>query len=410
MSRILNILNLKIQKRTPFKSTFVLLTPLVLTLLYGACSKQEFNVSKTIATQKAPGTYTIPPKIDFLLAEDDTGSIFEAYTPIANQLPLFLRDLEKNGWDYHFATTPLTRDRPLNEIIASKFDLNWGSQWLPSLPGMLPEMIPSAFFRKPEQYAGFLTSSDINNGTNGLEPGFETVRRALYNQATGTGFLREDALLVILVVGNGEDTSGVTLCTRVDGFVGPCENMGMPGGTLDSSFTFYRNQFLGLKSAHDSLVRFYSAVSKSAQSNCLGGKSYVGLRYQKMALGLGGAHYDICSQPISTVLSALNSSLQIQRLSFRTRYLFLDREPDPVTIKIEKFLNGDPTQVIELAQSATQGWTYAGYLKNVFAIDSPAPLNLSSGYAIELHGSAKLVGNDTAEITFKPIGARDSSR
>lgn len=379
--------------------------------LFG-CGKQEFNVAKTVSSQKAPGTYVIPPKIDFLLAEDDTGSIFEAYAAIATQLPRFLNNLEAQGWDYHFATTPLTRERNFTEILASKYDPNWGSLWQPSYPGALPDsagMITASLFRRPEQYSGFLTTGDINNGLNGLEPGFETIRRALYNRVSGTGFLRSDALLVILIVGNGEDTSGVTLCTRVDGFVGPCENLGMPGGTKESSFNFYKDQFLALK-ASTAQVKVFSAVAKFAQQNCLGGKSYVGSRYQQMALNLNGSHYDICSQPIDSVLSALSSSLQIQRLSFRTRYLFIDQKPDPTTIKVEKFINGDPGQVIELPQNSTNGWTFEGYLSNVFAIDSPVNLNSSSGYAIELHGSAKLVGNDTAEITFKPADAHDSSR
>ena len=39
------------------------------------CGKQEFDVVSSTVQQKAPGTYSIPPKIDLLLAEDDTGSM-----------------------------------------------------------------------------------------------------------------------------------------------------------------------------------------------------------------------------------------------------------------------------------------------------------------------------------------------
>ena len=36
-------------------------------------------------------------------------------------------------------------------------------------------------------------------------------------------------------------------------------------------------------------------------------------------------------------------------------------------------------------------------------------MNLSSGYAIELHGSAKLSGDDTAKVDFKPAGWQNTA-
>lgn len=385
------------------------LTALLLTLV--GCGEQEFKVTNTISFQKAPGTHVIPPKIDILLVEDDTGSIFEAYGPIATQLPLFLKNLQDKGWNYHFAVTPLTRERPIREVLASQHDPNWGANWIPPFPGAQPDTsskVNPLVFKRPESFSQFLTLGDINNGLNGLEPGFETIRTALVTHVQGTGFLRNDALLVIFVIGNGEDTSGVTLCTRVDGFVGPCENLGMPGGTKASSFELYRNAFLSLK-PHAAQVKFFAAVARQAQSNCLGGRSYVGERYQQMALTLRGAHYDVCSQPISAVLNEISTSLEVQRLSFRTRYLFIDQEPNVSTIRVERHIQDNPDDSVEIPQDSVNGWTYEGFLSNVFSIDAPVPLNLSSGFAIELHGSAKLVGNDTATITFKPAGARDSA-
>ena len=48
-----------------------------------------------------------------------------------------------------------------------------------------------------------MTQDTLSNEANGLEPGFETILRTLVDRTPGTGFLRDDAMLVVLVMGNG---------------------------------------------------------------------------------------------------------------------------------------------------------------------------------------------------------------
>jgi hypothetical protein len=383
-----------------------------LALLTG-CGKQAFVVTDAKALQKSPGHYFIPPKVDILLAEDDTGSMYEAYAQISQQLPLFLQGLESKGWDYHFATTALTNtNRPINQVAGSRYDVNWGVEWQPPFPGAtpdLPGMIVESFFRKAGEYGEFIGPSDINNSLNGYEPGLEGIRHALYNRVGGSGFLRPDAMLVIIVVGNGQDTSGVSYCYQWGaGSYVPCEQTGGSPQTWSSSFNYYKQQYQALK-ASPSLVKFYAAVGKTVSSNCLGGTSAIGSRYSNMASQLGGASYDVCAQPISSILDSMSNHLQVQKLGFRTRYLFIAQRPDESSIRVTKYAGGRADQAQAIPQDPVNGWTYAGYVENVFAIDSPVPMNRQSGYAIELHGSAKLVGDDTADVTFRPYGAAPSS-
>jgi hypothetical protein len=97
----------------------------------------------------------------------------------------------------------------------------------------------------------------------------------------------------------------------------------------------------------------------------------------------------------------------VQRQAFRTRFLMLDQRPEASTIRVVK-VRTDGTRV-ELAQSTTSGWSYSDtYQLNIPLIDSPINMNYRSGWAVELHGDAKLIGNERAEVTFKPYGARDS--
>jgi hypothetical protein len=316
----------------------------------------------------------------------------------------------------------------MDQVVGSVYDGNWGPLWKSPYPGADPynplSLISSSVFRFPDSYSGFLGYYQTSNVNNAIEPGFETLRKALYDRAPGTGFLRSDALLVVLIVGNGNDTSGVTYCDDAPGggygYTYPYENRivvspthcfkdgasAPPAATADSSFNYYKSQLQGLR-PQPALVQVHAAISP-AGGTCLGGSSFAGSRYQRMASETGGRTYNICTQSVTSVLDSLAGSLQAQRLAMRTRYLFIAQAPDMNSIRVTKYVGGDPSQAVVLPQNATNGWTYSGWVGNVFAIDAPVPMNLSSGYAIELHGSAKLTGSDTADVSYLPQGAQPS--
>ncbi|OFZ21986.1 MAG: hypothetical protein A2X94_16140 [Bdellovibrionales bacterium GWB1_55_8] len=389
------------------KSSSILLLGAALAAVTSAltgCSQQAFVVTNTIQEQKAPGTFMVPAKVDILLAQDDSGSMKEVYEKIAEQMPVFLNGLEGKRWDYHFATIPLAGTRPLDQVTASRHDSNYGSLWIAPYPGATADgagTLASWLFRPLSQYTGFLSKDDLSSSTNGSEPGLQNIYSTLYGAAAREGgFLRPDAMLVVLAVGNGEDTSGIQYCNRGDGYMVAC------AGSKESSFANYKGALLNLKPGNPGMVRFYSAVSPSLQ--CFGRDAYVGNRYMEMATALGGETYDVCSQPVSSILASLDNHLTNTQIQFRTRYLFIEREPNMDTVVVTKYANGDLNQSSIIPQDTENGWTYAGWVDNAATIDWPSEMNRASGYAIELHGSAKLVGDDRATVTFKPVGAVDA--
>jgi hypothetical protein len=378
---------------------------LLAALFASGCGAQGYVPASTSAAQSAPGSFTVPAKVDVLLVEDDTGSMSEAYDAIAADMPQFLSGISGKGWDYHFATIPLTTRRPVAQVQASKHDGNWGAQWTPPYPGALingPGTVSSGAFRFPENYADFLPRGYINNSLGGMEPGFSNLLLHLQDsQMKSTGFMRPDALLAVVVVGNGNDTSGVTFCKRSDGYTVPCEDAGKPG-TQASSFNSYLSQFQAIKNA--GLMRFYAAVATTASYNCKGGAAYTGTRYMQMAAALNGASFDICSNSVSSVLSSLDSNLQSVKIAMRSRYLFIEKDANVSTIVVTR------NDGVTIPQDTVNGWTYAGYVNNVYAVDYPAPMNLASGWAIELHGNYKLVGDQTATVTFQAAGATAAAK
>lgn len=390
------------------------------------CSKQAFKVGSLTSEAQSAGQFTIPAKVDVLFAQDNTGSMNEAFTLVQNQLPGFLNQLENSGWDYRFALTPLTTQRPLNQILAAKYDANWVAlnQWKPPFPGAAPDFLNSvlpAFFRTLSTYSHFLNTGNINNSLNGMEPGFQTIDYALQTYAPQSSFLRSDAMLIVIALSNGDDTSGVTYCTRPgDGYQGPCDLIGGgigpngqmmgPDGSYQQSLDDYEASFQSLVTSGDSAsIRFYSAVAFTQQNNCLGGVSKPGNRYQWMASALGGHSYNICSTPINTILSQINSELNQIKLNFVTGYLVIGTEPAVSSIEVIKYIGGNPNQTQVIPHDDTNGWSYIGYQQDFPTIELPIPMNNATGYFIKLNGSAKLTGNDAAIVNFQPGNGTPSS-
>ena len=127
-----------------------------------------------------------------------------------------------------------------------------------------------------------------------------------------------------------------------------------------------------------------------------------------MASALGGKSFDICTQPMNQIFDSLTGQLQSRKIANRQHYLFISQDADPSSVKVTRYIEGDTSRAILIPQDATNGWTYVGAVKDVYAIDYPFPTNLSSGYAIQLNGSAEISDNDTADVDFKPAGAQNS--
>ncbi len=241
------------------------------------------------------------------------------------------------------------------------------------------------------------------SGAN-LEPAFQNVWSALSNSAaTTTRFLRNDALLVVFLLSNGEDTTGWSYSDVWGGCDATCT------ANRESSFNLYRSRFAGLK-ANPAQVKWYSAVANQSTGYgappCLQGNSFTGTRYMRMASEMGGASFDLCRQPVAEAVESFAAYLQNIRLSYRTRYIFVSQEPDfERDYSVTKTTGGVSYDVPE---DPDNGWTYHGWVDNVYAIDSPTPMALTSGYAFRLNGSAALLGDDTASVQYYVVGAQDS--
>jgi hypothetical protein len=365
-----------------------------------ACGKTAFTVVPGTEKLTSPGTYTIPPKVDIVLFQSTKGRMFEAWNQMSGQLPQFLATLDKQNWDYHFTVLPLSRATQMQTATASQYDGNYGSNWKAPYPGA-PQFtlgtITANYFEFPSNFSGFLDPSYFNTLERGKEAGFDGMTNNLKNSFGNSNFIRPDALLLPVIVSLADDTSDVNMI-NVDGKGWVPAN----DGSSTSSFNSY---LTGFKTAHPN-AQFQAIVAASASSNCLGSIASAGSRYMKLAGSTGGKSFDICSMGISQILPTFASGLQAQKQNFRQKYIFIAQDANPASIVVT-VTKADGSQV-QIPQDKNNGWTYVGYVQNVAAIDSPAPMNYSTGYAIQLNGSAELSGNDTPSVSYTPAGAQDS--
>jgi hypothetical protein len=386
---------------------------LALAVLSSGCGREAFEQVELGDQSTSPGFFEIPARVDILFGQDDTGSMGANTGVINPQMRAFLEQIEGRGWDYHFAVTPLTSRRQISQVAASRFDSNWGALWQPPFPGATADMPgmrvhPSAFRTSQEipgflPFSGFLTTQNYAAGAN--EPGFDAINWALRHSSAGsagTRFLRDDALLVVFIMSDGDDTSGFS-CTDVHS--PSCAT------ARENAFVHYRTQLAALKpSLHQ--LKVYSAVSPQTSAfggqTCINGNAFRGQRYMRMASELGGQSFDICNQTITSAIDSFAQHLSNVRLAFRTRYVFISNEPNlSRDIRVFKTSGGVEIEIPYIDTDPLNGWSYEGYT-TVHAIDSPVPMQLTTGYAIRLNGTSALMGDDTARVEYFIAGGEDS--
>jgi hypothetical protein len=377
-----------------------------------ACGPQAFVPSGMAYRQSAAGSMNIPPKVDIVLGMSMNGTMQNIAPGIGNEIPDFLRGLEASGWDYRFVSIPLGEHTPVSanafplsrKVSVSRYDTNTPLEsWLSPYPGAdheNPSLGIASSLIAPWFTVPAVDTSVMNGHETGIQNQVNFLTRPDVLPSTGrnpnANFLRRDAVLAIITLSNGDDRSGGNWV--YDPYYN--RTVWQSGGPAVDAY--YRNQLIDVKQSA-SLLKYYSIVARQ-RTSCRGYGTWSGVRYESFTNQLGGIAIDICDNPVKSALQAVADNLQTVRLNFRKKYLVMGSEPNPATIKVVKYTNGEASRAVEIPQNPTNGWTYIGYRQNWNTIDSPMEMEPATGYLVELHGSAKLLGNDTADLTFQAAG------
>lgn len=348
-------------------------------LSLSACGKNHFEKVEQSQTATA-GQYTyIKPKLDLVIFEDNSDSLFNAMDQVKPQLTNFINSLNTN-WEYRVIVMPLFSQQSINSKVVLASDCS----------GVPANCTTSA--STFNSYAGnqaWINVGDTSIGNS--DPGFSNMK-SNYQNLLASGFVRSDAVLATVVFTNGEDRSGVSYAMNPDGSMS--SNIDYNSATTINSFNNYKGYFQGLK-ASPALNKFYSVAAAAKYSNCYnGGQTWAGKRYFDMAGALGGASWDLCAGALPSVMSDISSQMQTVVQVVEFNYVVLTEQPNPSTIKLTK--NG-----ATIPNDSNNGWTYAGYLQNQATSFAPVSGNIRTGYMIRLNGTATFKGSDAITINYQ---------
>lgn len=358
---------------------------------FQSCGKSSYSPVTTQSQTDAPGQFSIPAKIDILLAVDNTGSAIEA--DIKTPLLQFMKNLDAQNWDYRVASIGLLNPQSIFEVAISKYDTKYGSKYVSPYPGATSE---------GSSLAVFPNDLDLPNGTSssGGEPGINSIAQTLENEAilmnqtNSKNYLRKDAITVVVVISTGDDTTE-----------GGLSYQQLTPKPVNADYIRRIRESKGYNNAMGTKV--YSFVNTTTRKlNCLvnnGSVSDKGTRYMELASATGGKSYDVCSSSINSIFTALNNDLNSERINYISEYLFINQVPDLSTVEITK-INADGSKTM----IPRSGWAYIEGISTLPLISSPIPMNYRTGYAFKLNGSYVLKGNEKATISYKVRGLQNS--
>jgi hypothetical protein len=277
-------------------------------------------------------------KVDVLFVVDNTASMVEEQPRFTSALPAFVSTALDKKVDLHVAVTTTG--------ITPESDTCPGGARGGEAGRLFP--VDSSRERLLTDRTADLSGKLQGNAQVGLcasvEQGFEAVRRALseplVNRADdprtpqpndgNAGFLRDEAALVVVFVGDEDDHSPDSVDTYVRFFQGK------------------KGEFQPQR------MTIYAIAPTAAACSTAGG---VGTRYAEAATRTGGEVVSVCAPDYAPLLR------NVANKAFSPQDRFpLSELPDPGSVAVR--INGAPT---------TTGWSYEAATNSVFFSPSPAP-------------------------------------
>ncbi len=272
------------------------------------------------------------PKVDILFVIDNSCSMFEEQTSLSSNFAAFVRFAENQAIDYQLAVTTTDVDGGENGRFVPVAGL-------PSNRIVTPQTQPT-----PE--AVFVQNTVLGTNGSASEKGLEAAYQALTAPNIvqhNAGFLRQDAVLSIIVVSDEEDSSPQTV-------------------------DFYANFFLSIKGFRNTNLFSFSSIVGDAPSGCngSGGNAGVGGRYIEVTNRTGGVFQSICVSDWARALEELSSTA----FGFKSRF-FLSNQPVISTIVV--YIDGNQFPATSSGGGVQWNYDFATNSINFGASSIPEP-------------------------------------
>lgn len=328
-----------------------LVTAGLLAVSSASCSGQKFALSSE--SQEFGQKVTYNTEVDILWVIDTSSSMDKHQDLMAAQMGAFVSGLQDTKLNYHMAVT--TMDMGSSTGAKGKFI---------AAPGT-----PLILNNRTSNVTNILAQR-VRAGASGssVERGLEAMKAALSSPLASSsgynaGFLRQNALLVVIFLSNEDDQSSGSAsdyASWLDSVRPPLEVSGERS---------WLTHFMGVTSG--------DASCKTSQWD-QAGYSEVGSKYIALANESGGAVEPICDADFRRALTNVKARI----LEIMTEYK-LDRVPNLSTLTI--YVNG-----VKIAQNADNGWTYH-----------------SDTNSVRFHGTAVPNAEATIRIDYDPAGMKE---
>lgn len=255
-------------------------------------------------------------KVDILWVVDDSGSMSEEQTSLANNFQGFINYADTLGVDYQ--TGVITTE--INDAPAGKL---WACNGFNKIIRHTDANRVQAF-----QCAANVTTPPNGNrrpnpmGSDEAEAGLQAARLALdapIRDTDNAGFLRDDARLAVIIVSDEEDQS--------------------PGAT-----SLYVDFFRNVKGFRNPQLVSVNGIVGDVPNGCATAEA--GVRYHDAIGQLNGQTESVCSSSWATLLQNIGLGVFALRSSWT-----LSRTADPSTITVR--VNG-----MSVPANGTNGWTF----------------------------------------------------
>lgn len=322
--------------------SFFAVNLLIVSTFLMACN-QGVNFDLPPASNNFVQSITYNNKVDILWIVDNSSSMMKHQKDLSAQVPDLVGKLNELKMDYHMAvvTTSMGGANPD------------GGKFIGS-----PKYLTSA---SPDLVNNLKNRMIVGEAGSNNERGLESMERALspsYLANEGSGFLRNDALLVVIALSDEDDK-----------------------GTVSNPVNHYVNLLDGLKQpwvdgSRSWLFSFIGVLPTSTNCKTFNDYSEAGLTFIDIAKASGGVQESICSSSLLTAVSNIRARIYQILTDFK-----LSKRPviESITVNI----NG-----VSIPRSNVNGWDYIETLN-----------------VVRFYGSSVPAADASIKVDFKPTEA-----
>ena len=297
-----------------------------------------------------------PPPVDVLWVVDNSGSMEQEQSKLGNNFNAFIQYFLNLDLDFQLAVTTTDTDDPSQ---SGRFVGN-----------------PKILKPTTGNLSGAFTSNvNVGIGGSGDERGLEGARLALSDpllSGENAGFLREGAILAIIIVSDEEDQSPLAVSD-------------------------YVNHFLSLKGGDPAKVNL-SVIVGDTPNGCTStdAEADAGHRYKEASGALNGVFGSICADDFGPILDQLGNSIAGLATAFPTTY-------EPVADSIRVLVDG-----AEIPRDPLTGWSWNASVHGVVFAPPAVPPEcaiIEISYRVADYGGPIEQGNNESPPEQCPAGS-----